>query len=298
MTFTSKLYDLKTGVQENDPAGLLNPKNIVYKKHVIPEKKTTETSFPVGGGLRYRFLPKWSVYLESTLRNINTDKLDNWDDAVTEHDKYQYTCIGITYNFKALSDSLIDSKLKAKYDLQKKPRESKSKVESRIDSLEKILGDLGHRLGNIEENSKDINDSLKIIEERLVQTVPQTGLNTMMFTPTDAVTQLLVVFFDFNKYDIKEVYRKNIALVARILKSDPGIHVQIIGHADRVGSEKYNMALSKKRAMAVANELKNAYGINPDRVTDIVVKGKSDPLSSKYDDVNRRVDFIFTKPKK
>ena len=269
-----------------------------YKKYMIKEEKTTETVFPVGFGLKYHVKPtsKWFVYFEYTLRNVNTDKLDNWSNPVTQRDKYQYTCIGLTYNFKTISDSLVSSKLKAKYELQKKARESKSKLETRLDSIEKVIGDLGHRLGTMEHTSKDVNDSLKIIERKIIESIPQSGLNTMTFSPTDAVTQLLVVFFDFNKSDIKPQYHGNVALVARILKSDPKITLQIVGHADKIGSEKYNMELSKKRAMAVANELKDAYNIDPSRVSNIVIKGKTDPLSSKYDDVNRRVDFIFTKP--
>ena len=296
MTFKSSLKDLKTDVSLNDATGILHPKNADYKKYVVKEAKSTETSFPIGIGMRYQLTPHWKLFLEYTDRRVNTDKLDSWSNALSEHDSYQVINLGLNFSIGKVSDSLLDSKIKPQYKLNKVARATKERLEARVDSLQKVMGDLGHRVSVLEEGNKISADSLKSVERRLMQTIPQSGLNTMTFSPTDAVTQLLVVFFDFNKFVIPEKYHGNVALVARILKSDPNVTVQIVGHADKIGSEKYNMELSQKRADAVAFELKDAYGIDPSRLSNVVSKGKSDPLSSKYDDVNRRVDFIFTKP--
>ncbi len=307
MTYTSSFFDLKTGEQLNKTQKDINQGyedkkiNIDIKNRMMPEQKKHITTFPVGFGFKYHFTPHISAFLESTYRLTKSDNIDSRSDYKTESDHYQYTCLGISYSIGKMADSLISSKLQSKYKLNKIARETKSKLEARVDSIQKLVGDLGHRVGILEAGDKNIKDSIGLMEKRLaektlIQQVPQTGLNTMQFTATDVITQLLVVFFDFNKAIIKPAYHERIALVAKIMKYDPKITVQIVGHADRIGSDKYNMDLSKRRAEVVANELKDAYDIAPSRLSNIIVEGKKNPLSNKYDDVNRRVDFIFLKP--
>lgn len=54
-------------------------------------------------------------------------------------------------------------------------------------------------------------------------------------------------------------------------------HFEIRGHTDSVGSEAYNMRLSKKRALAVNDYLKQTYGYS---CTSIKGYGESQPLAS------------------
>ncbi|MBP7497460.1 MAG: OmpA family protein [Bacteroidales bacterium] len=290
-TFKSSLKDLKTGNKYNEKTFVES--SVPYITQVIEEKKTTETVFPVGFGFKYHITPRISAFFETTLRNVNSDKMDSWSVTNSNKDKYQYTCIGISYSFGDVVDSLLQSKLKPKYKLQKKAREEKSKLEAKVDSLEKVLGEFGKRLGSLEYGVKAINDSVKAIADRIV--ISDKGLNTMSITTSEAIQQLLVVFFDFNSIKIKPQYMQNIAIVAKIMKNDPKVKVQIVGHADKKGSDKYNMELSKKRAQIVHNVLVSDFGISAERLSNMVYKGKSDPLSSTLDDVNRRVDFIFSK---
>lgn len=66
----------------------------------------------------------------------------------------------------------------------------------------------------------------------------------------------------------------------------------IEGHTDAVGSDGYNLVLSKRRARAVSDLLVQNYGISRDRLQ---AKGLGErrPLSGRdpYDEVNRRVQF-------
>ena len=50
------------------------------------------------------------------------------------------------------------------------------------------------------------------------------------------------------------------------------------GYTDRIGSEKYNQALSEKRAQAVANQLQAA-GVAPEQLT-VTGMGEADPVST------------------
>jgi OOP family OmpA-OmpF porin len=64
-----------------------------------------------------------------------------------------------------------------------------------------------------------------------------------------------VPLFDFDKHDIKPEYYAVLDDVAKILKANPELRIEIQGHADIIGSDAYNKALSLKRAKAVQEYL-------------------------------------------
>ncbi|MDX1810011.1 MAG: OmpA family protein [Sulfurospirillaceae bacterium] len=107
----------------------------------------------------------------------------------------------------------------------------------------------------------------------------------------------LSVAFEFNKAIIDERYMTQIEKVANFMSINQSYKVSLEGHTDSIGSQKYNLALSKKRAKAVAAELEKL-GISPDR---IITKGlgEADPIASNKTAqgraLNRRVDAKFTK---
>ena len=89
----------------------------------------------------------------------------------------------------------------------------------------------------------------------------------------------LEVHFPFDSWEVPPKYYSNIGKFAKFLKEHPQIKVEIQGHTDSTGSEKYNLTLSQKRAEAVRNILIKNYNISPDRV---VAKGygESKPIAS------------------
>jgi len=105
----------------------------------------------------------------------------------------------------------------------------------------------------------------------------------------------LRINFDFNKWTVKKIYYPQIKKVAEILKANPNIKkVEVAGYTDNIGSAKYNLLLSKKRAEAVAKLLVK-FGVNPKR---LVVKGYGEkyPLvpntTSTNRALNRRVEIV------
>ena len=102
----------------------------------------------------------------------------------------------------------------------------------------------------------------------------------------------LEVHFDTNKWDIKPEYYPVLEKFAKFLKDNPKIKVEIQGHTDSVGSAKYNLKLSQKRAEAVKKVLVEKYGISPDR---IIAKGYGESMPVAPNDTeegrakNRRV---------
>lgn len=73
--------------------------------------------------------------------------------------------------------------------------------------------------------------------------------------------------FDYNKWDIKPEYNSCLDESADYLKNaNPDINVEIQGHTDNIGSRKFNLKLSEKRALAVWDYLINK-GIAKERLT-------------------------------
>jgi outer membrane protein OmpA-like peptidoglycan-associated protein len=72
---------------------------------------------------------------------------------------------------------------------------------------------------------------------------------------------LILFDFDSDKVDARNQEIVN-AIVARI-RELPQATVDIVGHTDNIGKEDYNIKLSERRALAVYNSLKQAYGEDP-----------------------------------
>ncbi len=111
------------------------------------------------------------------------------------------------------------------------------------------------------------------------------------------------IFYESGKSDIKKESEIILNHVVKILNDNPGVKLEVISHTDAQGDDKSNMALSKKRAQAVADYLiKN--GIAAKRIKP---EGKGESLiinrcfngvdcSDKEHEYNRRTEFKFIKP--
>lgn len=63
------------------------------------------------------------------------------------------------------------------------------------------------------------------------------------------------IFFDFDKYDLKETSFEALNLLAKFLNDNPEILVEINAYTDNVGSDNYNQTLSEHRANSVVDYL-------------------------------------------
>jgi hypothetical protein len=82
---------------------------------------------------------------------------------------------------------------------------------------------------------------------------------------TSGGTTRLLVFFDFDKAELKNESKPDLNRAIEFLKANPGINVEIAGHTDSVGVESYNKKLSQDRAEAVRQYVISG-GIEPGRV--------------------------------
>lgn len=105
------------------------------------------------------------------------------------------------------------------------------------------------------------------------------------------------ILFDFDKTDVKAEYRTALADAGAYLKEHPEARIVLAGHTDNIGSQKYNMKLSHRRAVSIRNYLVANEGISPDRIT-LSGFGYSEPVASNATPagraLNRRVQGIIT----
>jgi len=114
--------------------------------------------------------------------------------------------------------------------------------------------------------------------------------------PTPSVAHSYMVFFDFNKSDLTPQAVTIVDQAAKNASPAKATQLTVTGHTDTVGSDAYNLRLSRRRAESVAAELEKM-GI-PSSEIEIVAKGKHDLLVPTGDGVrepqNRRVQIVYS----
>lgn len=103
------------------------------------------------------------------------------------------------------------------------------------------------------------------------------------------------IYFDVNKDIVKPESYGTLNDIAKTLNEVPEVKVKIVGHTDSDGKDADNLDLSKRRAIAVKNELVKSFGVNGDRLSTDGM-GESQPVAPNDTPtnkaLNRRVEFI------
>ena len=106
-------------------------------------------------------------------------------------------------------------------------------------------------------------------------------------------TVLNNIFFDFDKYELKDKSIVELNKVADFMNKNPDVRIRISGHTDNQGSPQYNKQLSLQRAKAVYNYLVSAK-IDPARI-EYIGYGEEKPAypndTEENMSKNRRIEF-------
>ncbi len=113
----------------------------------------------------------------------------------------------------------------------------------------------------------------------------------------NATITLNNIFFDFDQSILKSESFPELNRIVILMGEKPTMQVEIAGHTDPIGTEEYNLALSERRARAVANYLIEK-GITNRRIS-VVFFGESKLIDLNRTREgfakNRRVEFKITK---
>lgn len=108
--------------------------------------------------------------------------------------------------------------------------------------------------------------------------------------PTNSGGFIPSVYFAFNSASMSNANYERLAVVARMMNSNPDSKIVITGYADSRGSEEYNKNLGMRRAEAVKKQLTQVFGIDAGRMEAISV-GEAQPFANGRYDINRRADI-------
>ncbi|MGI9170700.1 MAG: peptidoglycan-associated lipoprotein Pal [Caulobacteraceae bacterium] len=86
------------------------------------------------------------------------------------------------------------------------------------------------------------------------------------------------VYFDFNRYDLRDDARPLLDSQAAWLARYPAVHVRIEGNCDELGTREYNFALGARRANTVREYLAGR-GVSAGRI-ETVSYGKEHPIDT------------------
>ena len=104
------------------------------------------------------------------------------------------------------------------------------------------------------------------------------------------------VLFGFDKFNIQSNAKESLDNLVTILNKYPDTNIEIHGHTDSQGTEKYNKSLSERRAKAVSDYLKSNE-IDGKRLA-VKAFGEEMPVQTNETEdgraKNRRVEFAIT----
>ena len=114
-------------------------------------------------------------------------------------------------------------------------------------------------------------------------------------TETDPRLKYTVIYFDFNKSQVKPDARELLSHHARFMQARPEVVLRIEGHADQRGTSGYNLALGEYRANAVRTILET-YGVDSSRIS-VISFGEEQPAvdgnTEEAFKLNRRAELIY-----
>src|SRR5919206_28796 len=84
--------------------------------------------------------------------------------------------------------------------------------------------------------------------------------------------------FALNSAAVPPTYFPYVDRIGELLRQEVQVKLLIEGHTDATGSDAYNLDLSQRRAIAVAEYLVRRQGIDPERLL-VTGKGKREPLT-------------------
>ena len=150
-----------------------------------------------------------------------------------------------------------------------------------------LRDELNKARAEAQDRQNSLYESLRKLEGRFA-TIKQTARGT--------IVSLADILFDFNKATLRREVEFNLVKIATILEQFPEMqHIVVEGHTDNVGSEAYNLDLSRKRAETVRDFLAGQ-GVTADRLA-VEGYGFSRPVADNATEEgrqkNRRVDLVI-----
>lgn len=169
--------------------------------------------------------------------------------------------------------------------LCKQKRDKNKIVKTKVDTIYREI----HSVDTVFITKTEYKFDTLIIDKTVTTNVPSTEVSSGSVSKT--------ILFEFDKSLVKKESFGELESMVNLLQTNPSFKLSLEGHTDALGTEVYNVDLSKNRVNAVKDFL-IMNGINADR---IIIKhfGETQPKTSNDTPLgrkdNRRVDVMIIK---
>ena len=125
---------------------------------------------------------------------------------------------------------------------------------------------------------------------------PRDYTDARNFDNSESLLSKRVIYFDFDKSEVKAEYRAIVAAHASYAAANGSAQVTLEGHADERGTREYNLGLGERRSNAISGLLSAAGAMGSQ--LDSVSYGEERPVCRVSDEdcwwQNRRVEIVYT----
>jgi peptidoglycan-associated lipoprotein len=141
-------------------------------------------------------------------------------------------------------------------------------------------------------------DTAPVVEEATTSAAPDARdyTDARNFDNSESLLSKRVIYFDFDKSEVKSEYRAIVAAHATYVSAHGSARVTLEGHADERGTREYNLGLGERRGNAISGLLSAAGAMGSQ--LDTVSYGEERPVCRVSDEncwwQNRRVEIVYT----
>ncbi len=149
-----------------------------------------------------------------------------------------------------------------------------------------------------DDSASDAADSTPVVEEATTTAAPDPRdyTDARNFDNSESLLSKRVIYFDFDKSEVKAEYRNIVAAHAAYVASHSSSRVTLEGHADERGTREYNLGLGERRGNSISGLLSAAGAMGSQ--LDTVSYGEERPVCRVSDEdcwsQNRRVEIVYT----
>ena len=149
-----------------------------------------------------------------------------------------------------------------------------------------------------EETTTEVTETAPVVEEATTAAAPDPRdyTDARNFDNSESLLSKRVIYFDFDKSEVKAEYRSIVAAHAAYVAAHGSARVTLEGHADERGTREYNLGLGERRGNAISGLLSAAGAMGSQ--LDTVSYGEERPVCRVSDEncwsQNRRVEIVYT----
>ena len=149
-----------------------------------------------------------------------------------------------------------------------------------------------------DDSAADTTDAAPVVEDVTTAAAPDPRdyTDARNFDNSESLLSKRVIYFDFDKSEVKAEYRSIVAAHASYVAAHGSSRVTLEGHADERGTREYNLGLAERRGNAIGGLLSAAGAMGSQ--LDTVSYGEERPVCRVSDEdcwwQNRRVEIVYT----